>query len=223
MTDLLRWGSPYFPITGLWSADDRFAWIRRLNGNGLALGTAAVSLAVSGFLAVGYVRYERLATAQDAAVRHAETANADLQEALARLRDQLGAAKQTLTATQNQIGALSDEAHRQITVSEQAASSKSDRITQLAHALEQAQRDLRLAEVQRVTLMARLSKSELDAADGRARQLQAQSGIEQWQKKVQELTADRDQLKARLSKLEQKLSQRQQKAEPERRVAVVIP
>ncbi len=215
MTDLLHWGSAGFPKRlAFWAGEgDRFGFALRRHGSALALGAAALSLAVSGVLAIGFVRYERLAAAQDAAMRRAENANANLQDALARLRDQLGAANQTLTTTQSRIAALNDEAHQQLTVSEQAATSKTDRIAQLSHALEQAQRELHLAEAQRVTLMARLSKSEADAAEGRTRQQQAQSGVEQWQKKVQQLTADRDraaaerdQLRARLSKLEQKLS-----------------
>ena len=64
-----------------------------------------------------------------------------------------------------------DEVQRQRSIGEQSATSKVDRITQLSHALEQAQREQRLVEVQRVTLLARLSKAwlptnpELDAGD----------------------------------------------------------
>ena len=221
MTDQLRWGSASFPDKqGSWS--DRFAVGLRYHASALALGAAAISLTVSGFLAVGYIRYERLATAQEAAARRAEGANADLQDALARLRDQLGAANQTLTTTQSQIAALSDEAHHQVATSEQVAILKGDRVAQLTRALEQAQRELHLAEAQRATLVARLSKSETEAAEGRTRQQQAQAGVEQWQKKIQQLTADRDkaaaerdQLRARISQLEQKLSlQARQPARP---------
>src|SRR3984893_18796170 len=89
-----------------------------------------------------------LATAEQRAAMRAESANADLQDALARLRDQLGAANQALGLAQSRIGALSDEANKQQVVSEQAATSKTDRVVQLTHALEQAQRELHLAEAQ---------------------------------------------------------------------------
>jgi murein DD-endopeptidase MepM/ murein hydrolase activator NlpD len=220
VTDLLRWGSPGMPDgQALWrSARDGLAWTGR-HGNAVALTAAAIGVAALVFLTVGYVRYERLAAEQAAAVRRAESANADLQDALARLRDRLGATNQTLGMTQGRIAALSDEAHRQLAVSEQSATWKADRIERLTQALDQAKRELHLAEAQRVTLMARLSKSEADTIDGQARRRRAQAGVEQWQQKVQQLTADRDkaaaerdQLRTRVMQLEQKLSLRLQQA-----------
>ncbi len=148
----------------------------------------------------------------------AESANADLQDALARLRDQLGVANQSLTMAQNRIATLSDEAQRQLATSE---TSKTDRVTQLTRALEQAQRELHLAEAQRVTLMARLSKAIADLTENQSRQQQAQAGLDQWQKKIQQLTADRDKaaserdrLRARMSELEQKHSLLQTQPRP---------
>ena len=229
MTDIWRWGSPHFPdqVTVGYRASDWSRLVRR-PGAALTLGAATFGVAAAALLAIGYVRFEQLTTAQASAVRHAERANADLQEALARLRDQLGVASQTLATTQNRIAALSDETHRQLQVSEQSATSKTDRIAQLTHALDQTQRELHLAEAQRVTLMARLNKSEAEASEGRSRQQQAAAGLDQWQKRVQQLTADRDkaaserdQLRARLSQLEQKLSMRSQ--QPSRRMAAASP
>jgi murein DD-endopeptidase MepM/ murein hydrolase activator NlpD len=193
----------------------------------VALGTVAViGLAASGYFGVGYVRYERLAAAEQAAVIRAERANADLQDALARLRDQAAAADQALNMAQSRIAALSDEAKKQVAVSEQVVISKADRIAQLTHALEQAQRDLHLTEAQRVTLMARLSKADVDLTEEQARQQQVQAGLDQWQKKVQQLTTDRDKaanerdrLRARVGELEQKHSMRQ----PPRPVAEAQP
>jgi len=172
---------------------------------------AAVGLAASVYFGVGYARYGLLATAEQRAAMRAESANADLQEALARLRDQLGTANHALNQAQSRIGALSDEAKNQQAVSEQVATSKADRVAQLTRALEQAQRELHLAEAQRVTLMARLSKAVVDLTEEQARQQQALAGLDQWQKKVQQLTADRDKaaserdhLRARMGELEQK-------------------
>jgi murein DD-endopeptidase MepM/ murein hydrolase activator NlpD len=212
VSDLLHWGSISFPEK---------QWLRSRASSGLefvsghrkaaALGAVAViGLAASVYFAVGYTRYGWLATAEERAAMRAESANAELQQALARLRDQLGSANDALNLAQNRIGALSDEAKKQQAVSEQVATSKADRVTQLTRALEQAQRDLHLAEAQRVTMMARLSKAVADLTDEQARQ---QAGLDQWQKKVQQLTADRDKaaterdhLRARMGDLEQKPS-----------------
>ena len=215
VTDLLRWGSASFPEKqSPWSrASSGFEFVSR-HRQSAALGmAAAIGFAAAVGLGIFYFRYERLAAADQAAITHTETANADLQDALARLRDQVGAANQALNAAQSRLTALSDQANKQLAVSEQTANSKSDRVGQLTHALEQVQRELHLAEAQRVTLMARLSKAEVDLATGQARQTQAQVGLDQWQKRVHQLTADRDkaaserdQLRAKLGELEQKRS-----------------
>lgn len=210
MSDLLRWGSLSFPEKR-WLQSRVSSGIEFVSGHrkATALGAvAAVGLAASVYFAVGYARYGWLATAEQRAAMRAESANADLQDALARLRDQLSTANEALNLAQNRIGALSEEAKKQQAVTEQVATSKADRVAQLTHALEQAQRELHLAEAQRVTLMARLSKAVADLTEEQARQ---QSGLDQWQKKVQQLTADRDKaaserdhLRARMGELEQK-------------------
>ena len=228
MTDLLRWGSVSFPEKQrLWRGARSGVEFASRYPKSLALGaTAVIGLAASGYFGVGYVRYERLAAAEQAAVMRAERANADLQDALARLRDQVASADQALNMAHSRIATLSDEAKKQVAVSEQAVTSKGDRIAQLTHALEQAQRDLHLTEAQRVTLLARLSKADVDLTEEQARQQQVQAGLDQWQKKIQQLTADRDKaaserdhLRARVGELEQKHSMRQ----PPRPVAEAQP
>src|SRR6266851_5080267 len=210
VTDLLRWGSLSFP-------EKRWLWSRASSGiefasahpKAAALGAAAaVGLAASVYFGVGYARYGLLATTEQRAAMRAESANADLQDALARLRDQLGTANQALNLAQGRIGALSDEAKNQQAVSDQAATSKADRVTQLA----------------------RLSKAVADLTEEQARQQQAQSGIEQWQKKVQQLTADRDKaaserdhLRARMGELEQKPTRQPPRPEAEARPAPASP
>jgi murein DD-endopeptidase MepM/ murein hydrolase activator NlpD len=111
---------------------------------------------------------------------------------------------------QTQIDRLGEDAKRQAALSEQG---KADRVAQLTRALEQAQRDLHLADAQRATLTARLSKEATDVADGQAKHSQAQSSLDQTQKKLQQLSAERDkavgerdQFRARVNELEQKLS-----------------
>jgi len=210
VSDLLRWGNLSFPEKQ-WLRSRASSGFEFVSGHrkAVALGAVVViGFAASVYFAVGYARYGWLATAEERAAMRAESANADLQDALARLRDQLGTANDALSLAQNRIGSLSDEAKKQQAVSDQAATSKADRVVQLTHALEQAQRDLHLAEAQRVTLMARLSKSVADLTEEQARQ---QAGLDQWQKKVQQLTADRDKaaserdhLRARVGDLEQK-------------------
>ena len=210
MTDLARWGSSGFPGEASFEtrAGGGFRVAIRERG-ALVLGAAAaIGLAASGYLGTAYVQNERIVVAQQAAVAHEERANAELQDALAQLRNQVAAVNQALGQAQRQISAIGDQTQRQLAVSEQAASTRTDRISQLAHALEQAQRELQLTEAQRVTLMARLSMAET-------------AGHDQSQKKIQELTADRDraaserdQLRARIGELEQKLSLNRQAPHP---------
>jgi len=218
LTDILHWGSASFLARRrfLDRASGGFAFAAT-HPKSVALGAAAaIGVAASLYFGIGYIRYEQLVAAEQAAVMRAERANADLQDAVARLRDQVAAANQALTMAQSRIAALGDETKKQLAVSEKVVTSKADRIAQLTHALEQAQRNLHLTEAQRVTLMARLSKAGVDLTDRQARQQQAQAGLDQWQKKVQLLTADRDKaanerdrLRARVGELEQKQSMRQ--------------
>ena len=219
MTDLWRWGM-IFPENRSLSAGMR---------GGLKLiveyrlpaafgAAAAIGLGVAIWCGTGYLHYQQLAVGEQAAALRAERVNADLQDTLARLQDQLGAARQSLNAAQGRLSALNDDAQQQQTVSEQS-SSKADRIAQLTRALEQAQRDLHLAEAQHATLMARVSKAESDLAAGQSRQAPVQA--QEWQKKVQELTAERDkaaserdQLRARFGELQQKNSGVQSREAP---------
>jgi murein DD-endopeptidase MepM/ murein hydrolase activator NlpD len=224
VTDLVRGGSLGFRDKRSFRSRARsgFGLVARHRRSIVIGGTAAIGLASSTYLAALYLRYERLATADTAAIARTEIANADLQEALGRLRDQLGTVNQALNTAQSRVATLSEEAQRQLASSEQVSASKADRVAQLSHSLEQAQRELHLAEAQRVTLMARLSKAEAELAEGLARQQQAQSGLDQWQKKIQQLTSERDkaaierdQLRARVSELEKhSLSRMQPPAQP---------
>jgi len=227
VTDLLRWGSELFPenrslrAVVIRTQDVSRSALHGLTGGGLvvarsvrafavrrpgptAIGAVvALALGASSYSAVGYLHYKHVAGAERAAAQRAERANADLQDAVDRLRNDLAAA-------QARIDTLSDEAKRQAALSEQG---KADRIAQLTGALEQAQRDLHLADAQRATLTARLSKEAAELADGQAKHSQAQSSLDQTQKKLQQLSSERDKavgerdnLRARVNELEQKLS-----------------
>ncbi|HEX2152175.1 MAG TPA: peptidoglycan DD-metalloendopeptidase family protein, partial [Stellaceae bacterium] len=164
-----------------------------------------------------------------AAVRSAETANAELQAAMTQLRDELGGARQALSAARERLGEVNDDTRHKIAASEQAASSNADRIAQLTRKLDQAQRALRLAEAQRATMMARLSRSEVEGAQDQARrQEEMRTDQEQLEKKLRQLAADRekvaternkaeverDRLRARVGELEQKLSLLQTRQPP---------
>src|SRR5205085_1497010 len=131
-----------------------------------------------------------------------------------------------LAQTQARIEIVNDESKRQVAASDQG---KSDRVAQLTRALEQTQRDLHLADAQRATLVARLSKEAAEFADGRTKQSQAESGLDQTQKKLQQVTAERDKvaaerdhLRGRINELEQKLSLLQTR-QPSRPVAEAAP
>jgi murein DD-endopeptidase MepM/ murein hydrolase activator NlpD len=227
VTDLWRWGSEFFPENrSLRAVVTRTQELSRSAFYAVASrGSAAVSsvrafavarpgptavgavvvlaLGASSYSAVGYLHYKHVAGSERTAAQRAERANADLQEAVDRLRNDLAAA-------QARVDTLGDEAKRQAALSEQG---KADRIAQLTRALEQAQRDLHLADAQRATLAARLSKEAAEVVDGQAKQSQAQSNLDQTQKKLQQLSTERDKalgerdhLRVRVNELEQKLS-----------------
>ena len=202
----MRWGGARFPqparfnlyIGGI-AAPFR-GW-----RNALLAATAAIGIFASLGVGIAYVDHERSAARAMAA--REQRANADLQDALAQLRDDVGATSQALHQAQGQIAALSRQVKQQAAASQRAASWKTDQIAQLAEALDKAQHELHLTEAQRATLLARLSMAE-------TRKARAQRSVaEQWQQKVEALAADRDQaarerdaLRARLDALRQKLS-----------------
>jgi murein DD-endopeptidase MepM/ murein hydrolase activator NlpD len=227
VTDLLRWGSDLFPENrsfravaksslnlsrsafdaaiggGLAAARSTRAFAVARPWGAAACAATVLILGASTYSAIGYLHYRHVASTERVAAQRAERANADLQDALDRMRNELATA-------QSQIDRLGEEAKRQAALSEQG---KADRVAQLTRALETAQHDLHLADAQRATLTARLSKEATDLADGQAKHSQAQSSLDQTQKKLQQLSAERDkavgerdQFRARVNELEQKLS-----------------
>ena len=83
-------------------------------------------LAIASYAAFGYLRYERIAVAEKLAAGRAERANADLQDALARMGDQLTAEQARLDALNEQLAAAqarmkaADELERQLAAYEEA-------------------------------------------------------------------------------------------------------
>jgi murein DD-endopeptidase MepM/ murein hydrolase activator NlpD len=164
-----------------------------------AVGIAAVAITFAGIV---YVHHADHATEAQLAASRVETANIDLQDQLASLRDKVAASSRDLATAQSQVAALTEEMRaklqhdeHQLVTADQPGAAKGDRVTQLTTALHQA-------EAQRATLAARLSKAEADLADQQARQADLLGQIDQWQHKLEQLSSDRDKLKARVSDLE---------------------
>ena len=203
VADLLRWGNRVVPDSRSLFEQGRIAVEAISLRPRLAAGAAAVAgIMVLGFATISVVQHEHLASADRAAAIRAEGANASLQGELDRLRDRLGADRQALSSAQTKLSALSEEANarqRQLATTEQQSSSTADHIA----------RELHLSEAQRATLLARLSKAETDAADERARRNEAASSLDESQRKLQQLSAERDRLKARVAELEHRLSSAQ--------------
>lgn len=210
LIDLWRLGSTRFPQSTWLNLDagldiGRIAARLRDRRNALFASAAALGVVASLSLGIAYVNHQRSA-AQAAAARE-ERANADLQDALAQLRDEVGATSQALRQAQGQLATLSRQVKQATTASQAAANWKTDQIAQLAQALDKAQQQLHLTEAQRATLMARLNLVETKQARTQ------RATAEQWQQKVAEVAADRDRaaherdaLRARLDALRQKLS-----------------
>ncbi len=209
-----------------------------------ALSALIAGAGALAYLGVGRLVDDRGVAAKEAAVVRAESANVDLQDDLAQLADKLAAATRDRDAAEGRIAGFADQAGRlrgqladaqtKLDAIEQrrdelsrqssemqqrlAASQDADSSTtaKLGRALEEAQQELRQAEAQRATLTARLSKTEADRADEQARYAEHQAALDQAAKRLQQISAERDnaaserdRLKARLGALEQKLSQRQ--------------
>src|SRR6266545_3373855 len=203
MTDLLRGGNPLSPGNPSYCAaasrtldvsrsalDAAKSIVLNVARNSLAvvlsrpLGAAVMitALSISTFCAVGYVHYKRSASDERFAAHRAERANVNLQDALGRLRDELA-------ATKPRIDTPDDSGTGQTPASER---DNTDRVAQFTGGLEQPRN---LADPQRPTWAVRLSWEP-----------RSFNNLEQSQVRLQQLSAERDQLRARVSELEQKLS-----------------
>jgi hypothetical protein len=167
----------------------------------LCAAIAIVAFSGSIYCAVGYVHYKQIAGTERAAAQRAESANADLQEALDRMRDQLALA----TA---RIDRRPGEAMPPIALSNQG---KADRGVQLTRAF--GAPDLQLSGPQPATLISKLSLAAAKLPDEHLQQSSASFGLDQTQENIRQLGAEyhevareRDQLRERLSELEEKLS-----------------
>lgn len=97
-------------------------------------GTAALvfgavliaALLATSYAGLGYLRYQRIAADERLAAERAERANADLQDALSRLRDQVAETRRQIDALADQLAAAeartkaADELERQLAAYEEA-------------------------------------------------------------------------------------------------------
>jgi hypothetical protein len=157
---------------------------------------AIAALCGSIYGAVGYVHYKHVAGTEREAAQRAQRANADLQDALNGLRDQLAVAKA-------RIDTAAGEAKPPVAV---AKPDKAERAVQLTRAL--GPPDLQLSAPQAATLAATRITD-----DGHLQQAWARISLDQTEQKIQQLSAEydevigeRDQLRERLGELEEKLS-----------------
>jgi hypothetical protein len=160
----------------------------------------ALPLAASAYSGIGYFHYKHIAGDEGMAAQRAERANADLQDALDRMRIKLAVA-------QARIETESEEWRRQSAASEPDNDS---RIAQLSRALEQTEHDLDLRDADRAILAGQLNQ---DPTDGQTEPAPGRSTPDQHREKFQSLSAERDEalaeigpLRARLAELEQKPS-----------------
>jgi murein DD-endopeptidase MepM/ murein hydrolase activator NlpD len=200
----------------------------------LIAGTAALS-----WLGVSYIGYGSVLADKEAAVVHAESANADLQDNIAKLQDQLAAAAQERAQAQDRLAALTGQSgtlrgllytaeaklhtldqtrsrlSRQRSEIQQqlatASSTDADRIARLSKALEGAQRDLYQAEAQRATLAARLGKTEADRQAEEARYAQFKASYEDAAAKLQQLIDERDKAAHERDRLKARIGELEQK------------
>jgi murein DD-endopeptidase MepM/ murein hydrolase activator NlpD len=193
LPDFRSVAQPFAAATGVVNAGRKHA---------LLVSVAGVAIVAVAFAAVGYVHHARSVTEAQVTANRVASANIDLQDELARLRDQMAASNRDLAAAQSRVAALTEEVHARTQAepapaptAAAAAPAKGDKTAQLSQALH-------VAEAQRATLAARLSKAEADLAEQQSKQSDLMGQIDQWQKKLEELSTDRDRLKARVGELE---------------------
>lgn len=189
--------------------------------NALYAGTAGVALIVLAVAGTAYVVHERSLADQQLAASQVEAANIDLQDELARLRDQVAASSRDLAEAQGRVVALTEEVHAHTQTERQVAATVEATATAKGEKVSQLSQQLHLAEAQRATLAARLSKAEADLATQQSKQADLLGQIDQWQKKLDQLSSDRDRLKARVGQLEKQSALRH--AQPQTAAAAAAP
>jgi hypothetical protein len=167
----------------------------------LCAAIAIAGLCGSIYCAVGYVHYQQIVGTERAAAQRAERANADLQNALDGMRDQLTVAKA-------RIDTLAGDAEPPVAVAKQ---DKADHAVQLTRVL--GPPDLQLNDPQPATLAGKLIWEATKLSDGHLQQSWARIELNEAEGKIQQLRAEydevigeRDQFRDRLGELEEKLA-----------------
>jgi murein DD-endopeptidase MepM/ murein hydrolase activator NlpD len=212
----------------------------------ITTASAVVIVAVALFyLGVSRIGYVRVLADKETAVVRAETANADLQDELAALRNKLALAARDREQTEERLRALASqtdslrgllssaesrlrsvdersrlsqqrgEVQRPPAATEETAAMAS-KLSELTQALEQARRELRRVEAQRATLAARLSKIRTDRGEqGRDGQYKGSLGAAT--KKLQQVSGERDKAVDERDRLRARIEELEQK-HSERRI-----
>jgi murein DD-endopeptidase MepM/ murein hydrolase activator NlpD len=193
-----------------------------------ALAAALGACCALAYLAVDRIGHDRLVAEREMAVVRAERANVDLQDDLAGLRDKLAETTRDLGQAQQRQAALSAESgllrgelqttDTRLNVLDEAHSRLSQQKGEVQQLMTSShdQRELYQLQAQRATLAARLSKVESDYLEEQDRVAQYKTDLDGLAKKLQQLSADRDnaakerdRMRARVGELEQKLSMRE--------------
>jgi hypothetical protein len=161
----------------------------------LCVGLGIAAVCTSTYYVTGAFSYEHLAQDERLAVQRAERTNIDLQDALDRLRTELA-------EVQNGTGEAAPEI---------ASTQKIDWIAQLAEAIDRLNEDA--TELKRIKAAPKLSAASAGFLSGHLQQSWTLIGLDEAQKRVEQLSAEydeimseRNRLQDRVNELEQKLS-----------------
>jgi hypothetical protein len=161
----------------------------------LSVGLGIAAVCTSTYHVIGPLRYEHLAQDEKLAAERAERTNIDLQDALDRLRTELA-------ETQNGIGEATPEI---------ASIQKRDWIAQVTEALDRLDEDA--TELKRIKAIPKLTVASAGFAPGHLQQSWTLIGLDETQKRVEQLSAEyddimseRNRLQDRVNELEQNLS-----------------
>jgi len=165
----------------------------------LLASAAGVAVAAIAFTGVGYVRHvHNIAEAQRSSSQ-VESANIDLQDELGRLRDQIAASNRDLATAQRRVAALTEEMHARAQAQPAASPAEATPSAKGDNKVAQLSQQLHIAEAERATFAARLSRAEAELADQQSKQSDL---LNQLQRKLDQMSSDRDRLKARADQLE---------------------
>lgn len=170
----------------------------------LCAAIALIGVGAAAYCALGYIHYKEVAGLERASAERTARANADLQAALERLRDHLGAAAAGIDPIEAAKPTIAG-----------AELDRTDRVLSLSRPFGSLDRDLArdLASTLSTSLAATLADPPVKLANGHLLQAWVQVGLGSSEEGLQRLSAEydaivdeRDRLRQRVSDLEQQLS-----------------